>query len=171
MRSPATHPPPPPSRPRLAHSLAACAVSVLSHPALADIPLLVLANKSDVPGAASTTEVHDRICRAEGSPLGGAHAGAGTGGVGAAAAAGIGGMPPAAAGGGTALLTSGGAVAPSAGGLQDGTSGGGAATAAGKREYRVFTCSALTAEGVREACDWIVTTSKRHMYAHMGGQS
>ncbi len=146
------------------------AVAVLSHPALADIPLLVLANKSDVPGAASTTEVHDRICRAEGSPLGGVHTSAGGsvgGGSSGSGGGGGGGSVPTPAAGGSALLTSGGAVAP-AGGLQDDAGGGGGGVAPGnKREYRVFTCSALTAEGVREACDWIITTSKRHMYTHV----
>ena len=143
------------------------AVSVLSHPALADIPLLVLANKADVKGAASTTEVHDRIARAEGSPLGGG------GGGGSAAAAGGGGSGGAlssssSGGGSVTVLTSGGAStgASSSGSIGSGSgSGTGAASGSGsKREYRVFTCSALLGEGVREACDWIVATSKRHMY-------
>ena len=99
-------------------------VTVLQHAALADIPLCVLANKSDAPGCASTTEVHDTICRAEGSPLG-----SGAGGSGG--------------------LTSG---------------GGGAGGGRGQREYRIFTCSTLSGDGVRQACEWIISSAKQHMY-------
>lgn len=101
--------------------------------------MLVLANKADVKGSASTTEVHDRICRAEGSPLG--------------------------SGAPSTVLTSGGAAAESGATVGSG-SGPGYAGGSGKREYRVFTCSALRGDGVRESVDWIVTTAKRHMYTH-----
>ena len=108
---------------------------------------MVLANKADVPGAASTTAIHDRICRAEGSPLG-------------------------SGGGGVSVLTSGGASGHvsgpgGSGGGAGGTGSSGAPSGggSGKREYRLFTCSALRGEGVREGLDWMVGAAKAHMYA------
>ena len=131
------------------------AATVLQHDALAGIPVVVLANKSDVRGAADSATILDRVVR-------------GTSLLAPSGATSAGGSPPSAAP--TPLSPS----DPSAGGLD-----GAAATASisggpphvhphARRECRVFRSSALTGEGIKVGTDWLINAAKQHMYDREG---
>jgi signal recognition particle receptor subunit beta len=85
---------------------------VLSHSALAGVPLLLLVNKSDIKGAAPPTEVREAVARGLG--------------------------------------------------LHDSVSTVAAAAGGDERVFRALPCSALRAEGVREAVEWAVSAAKAH---------
>ena len=106
--------------------------TALQNEALVGIPVVILANKSDVRGSADTTTIHDRVVR--GTSL---------------VASGSSETP-------SSLLPA------ESGANQGNSGPPGAShVAQNRREFRIIRSSAIRGEGVKEAVDWLVTAAKR----------